>query len=403
MLDAELPEVRDALLAAGAARIDPLQRLPPNVTDRSPRPGDDRLTTITARRPVVEHVFARAAEAEPRVEVRRGTAVTGLTSRDANGAPHVTGVRTESGEEIAADLVVDAGGRRSALGRWLEEAGATPFEEEAEDSGFIYYSRFFGPSNGGGMPAPRAPLLSPLGTFSVLTLPGDSGTWSVTLYFAAGDRPLKALRDPDRWTAVMQACPLHAHWLEGVPLGGVEALGGIQDRRRRMVSGGEPVATGVAAVADAWACTNPSLGRGIALGLAHTSLLRDVVREHLDSPRELALAWDDVTERELTPWYEATVAVDRARLTEMEALRNGHAPPAASDMPSRLRDGLPMAMSCDADAFRAGLEIAGCLTLPREVFSRPGLAERILGIAGERGAAALPAPSREQLVALAAA
>ena len=49
------------------------------------------------------------------------------------------------------------------------------------------------------------------------------------------------------------------------------------------------------------------------------------------------------------------------------------------------------------------MEIAGCLTLPREVFSRPGLAERILEIAGERGAVQLPAPSREQLVALAAA
>ena len=160
MLEAELPDVRDALLAAGAAHIDPLSRLPPGITDHGPRPGDERLTTITARRPVVEHVFARAAEAEPRVEVRRGTAVTGLTSRDGNGAPHVTGVRTESGEEIPADLVVDAGGRRSALGRWLEEAGAAPFEEDAEDSGFIYYSRFFGPANGGGMPVPRAPLLS---------------------------------------------------------------------------------------------------------------------------------------------------------------------------------------------------------------------------------------------------
>ena len=56
----------------------------------------------------------------------------------------------------------------------------------------------------------------------------------------------------------------------------------------------------------------------------------------------------------------------------------------------------------DADVFRAGMEITGCLTLPREVFSRPGLAERILAIAAERGSTPLPAPSREQLVALAA-
>ena len=403
MLEADLPDVRDALLAAGAVSLNPTLRPPPGIADRDPRPGDERLTTITGRRAIVEYVFAHAADEEPRVEVRRGQVVTGLTTRNGDGVPHVIGVRTEAGEELAADLVVDAGGRRSQLPHWLGEAGAAPAGEEAEDSGFIYYSRHFGPSNGGGMPAVMAPLLSPLGTFSVLTLPGDSGTWSVTIYIAAGDRPLKGIRHEDRWNAVVRACPLHAHWLDGEPLGGMESLGGILDRRRRLVAGdGEPVATGVVAVADAWACTNPSLGRGIALGLAHASKLPDVVRDHLGSPRDLALAWDDVTERELTPWYEATVAVDRARLAEMEALRNGTPLPVPDDIPSRLRAGLPVAMGCDADVFRAGMEIAGCLTLPREVFARPGIAERILQITDERGSTALPAPSREQLVALAA-
>ena len=68
----------------------------------------------------------------------------------------------------------------------------------------------------------------------------------------------------------------------------------------------------------------------------------------------------------------------------------------------RLRAALPVAMGSDADVFRAGMEIGGCLTLPRDVFARPGMAERILRIAEERGSTPLPAPSREQLVALAA-
>jgi 2-polyprenyl-6-methoxyphenol hydroxylase-like FAD-dependent oxidoreductase len=396
VLDDNLPDVRDALLAAGAARINPVRGLPPGITDTAPRPGDERLSTITARRPVIEQVVARAAEEEPRLEVRRGQDVAGLTMRD--GSSHVTGVRTVAGEAIAADLVVDAAGRRSALPRWLG-GGA----EDAEDSGFIYYSRFFRPSNGSGMPMPKAPLLSPLGTFSILTLPGDGGTWSVTVYVAAGDRELKGLRHEERFAALVGACPLHAHWLDGEPLGGIEALGGILDRRRRFVTGdGEPVATGVVAVADAWACTNPSLGRGIALGLAHVARLRDVVREHGDDPGGLALAWDDVTERELTPWYDATVAVDRARLAEMKALRAGDPPPAAGDLPSRLRAALPVAMGRDADVFRAGMEITGCLTLPREVFARPGMVEHILALAGDEPGAVLPAPSREQVVAIAA-
>ena len=347
-------------------------------------------------------MLARAADEEPRVEVRRGHVVTGLLVRHVDGTPHVTGVRTEAGEDLPADLVVDAGGRRSALLRWLSDVGAAPAIEEAEDSGFIYYTRFFRPANGGGSPFPKAPLLSPLGTFSVLTLPGDNDTWSVTIYIAAGDRPLKGLRDESRFMALIGACPLHAHWLEGEPLGGIDALGGVLDRRRRlMTADGDPVATGVAAVADAWACTNPSLGRGIALGLAHVSRLPGVLREHPDSPRELALAWDDVTERELTPWYRATVATDRARLAEMEALRRGEEPPAPEDMPSRLRAALPVAMGCDADIFRAGLEIISCLTLPQEVFARPGLAGRVLELAGDAAAPRLPAPQREEVVAIA--
>jgi 2-polyprenyl-6-methoxyphenol hydroxylase-like FAD-dependent oxidoreductase len=40
---------------------------------------------------------------------------------------------------------------------------------------------------------------------------------------------------------------------------------------------GEPVITGLAALGDAWACTNPSLGRGASIGLLHACALRDLL------------------------------------------------------------------------------------------------------------------------------
>jgi hypothetical protein len=43
-------------------------------------------------------------------------------------------------------------------------------------------------------------------------------------------------------------------------------MGGILNRRRPAAP-----ASGVASVGDAWACTNPSLGRGMALGLIHVA------------------------------------------------------------------------------------------------------------------------------------
>ena len=400
VLDADLPDVRDALIAAGAVRSDPLTRMPPTITDRAPRAGDDRLASVTARRPTTEWVFAGVAENEPRVTLRRGVEAVGLTTRLLDGIPHVTGVRTSSGEELQADLVVDATGRSSRLPRLLRDAGAAPLYEEAEDSGFIYYTRYFR-SVDGSRPEPRTPrLLTAVGSFSILTLPSDRDTWSVTLFISSGDGPLKRLRKVDSWTATVAACPLHAHWLDGEPISDVLPMGGVLDRYRRLAVDGRPVATGLALVADAWACTNPSLARGLALGLAHAARLRDLARSHLDDPREFADAWDALTEAEFTPWYRATVAVDRGRVAEMRALRDGDEPPKLSDATAALRARFPLAASRDADLYRAYMEIVGCLTLPDDVFARNGVADRILELTepGEREQP--PGPSRPELLEL---
>src|SRR5262249_34030051 len=142
ILEVELPDVRDALLAAGAFRFDTLTATPASLGHLDRLPGDERFVTLTARRPTLEMAFARATEDEPGVDVRRGVAVTGLVTGKSSGIPHVVGVRTESGEQARADLVVDAMGRRSPLPVWLRDAGMAPLTEETEDSGFVYYTRY---------------------------------------------------------------------------------------------------------------------------------------------------------------------------------------------------------------------------------------------------------------------
>ena len=121
-LEAEraLPRVVSALEAAGALRLNVMGGAPDQLTG-GPRAGDDDFAAVTARRPVAEAVLAACAEETPGVSVRRGVAVAGVTTgaEALAGVPHVTGVRTEAGEEIAADLVVDATGRRSPLPDWV--------------------------------------------------------------------------------------------------------------------------------------------------------------------------------------------------------------------------------------------------------------------------------------------
>lgn len=399
VLHAELPDVRDALVAAGALRFDSLAMAPPSLPPFERRADDERFVTLTARRPVLEQVVARSAAAEPRLDVRHGTPVSHLVARPRSARPHVTGVRAESGEQILADLVVDATGRRSPLPRWLEEIGAAPLHEETEPSGFVYYTRFFH-SPDGTPPQPRDRLLSAFGSFSILTLPADNDTWSVTVFGSSGDRPLTQLRDADRWTAVVRACPLHVHWLAGEPITGVLPMAGVLDRYRRLVADGHPIVTGLALVADAWACTNPSLGRGIALGLAHAARLRDVARTDLGDPRGFALAWDRATEADLTPWYRATVAIDRARLAEIEAIRAGTERPRPTEPAAVLGAALGRAMAHDPEIFRAFMEIVGCLTLPGVILARPGFADRVRDVAARHEAAPHPGPTREELLRL---
>jgi 2-polyprenyl-6-methoxyphenol hydroxylase-like FAD-dependent oxidoreductase len=399
VLEEDLPEVFEALVAAGAARMDLLALMPPNLAENQPRDGDDRFVTYTARRPIFEQVLSKAAAEEPRLEVRRGAAVKELMIDRVNGTPHVAGVRLDSGETLHGDLVVDAMGRRSQLPNWLSDADIGPVQEESEDSGFIYYGRYFR-SPDGTTPQPFGPLLAPLGSFSILTLPSDNGTWAVTLVTSSGDRVLKRMRDPDLWTAVVKACPLHAHWLEGEPIGELEAMGGVLDRYRRPVSDGRPSLTGIALLGDASSCTNPSLGRGISLGLLHARALREVVGSHLDDPLEFAEAWDAATEARMTPWYRETVEEDRDRLREIDALREGLEPAAPSDRPGVLRHALTTAAIFDPDLFRAYLDSRAVLKPLGQTFAEDRVAERTLEVAGENERLTLPGPSREELLAL---
>jgi 2-polyprenyl-6-methoxyphenol hydroxylase-like FAD-dependent oxidoreductase len=399
VLEEMLPEVFEGLVSAGAARMDLLGLMPPNLAEGGARSGDERFVTYTARRPVFEQVLGQAAESEPGLEVRRGTGVKGLSMQVGNGTPHVTGVGLDSGETLHADLVVDAMGRGSRLPRWLSDANIAPVHEESEDSGFIYYGRYFRSADGT-TPQPFGPLLAPMGTFSILTLPADNGTWAVALVTSSGDQVLKRMRDPDLWTAVIEACPLHAHWLQGEPIGDLEAMGGMIDRYRRPLTDGRPLLTGIALLGDAWACTNPSLGRGISLGLLHTQCLREIVRSHLDDPLEFAQAWDAATEAKLTPWYRETVAEDRDRLHEIDALRSGLEPTPAGEQSSVLRRALNTAILHDPGIFRAYLESRSVLTPLSETFARDGVAERTLELAGEHEPIVLPGPSREDLLTL---
>lgn len=345
--------------------------------------------------------MARCAAETDGLTIRRGVVVTKLIASRPDGAPdavpHITGVETEGGEVITADIVIDAAGRNSSLHRLLRDAGAAELVEESDDSGFVYYARAFR-SDDGSIPPALGGGLQAYGSVSTLTLAADNGTWQVAFVASGADAAMRKVRDEDVFEKVWRSYPLVAHWLDGEPISDLEVMAKLEDRIRHFVVDGHPVATGIAAVGDSWACTNPSVGRGASIGLLHGLAMRDHLRTaSLDDPVAWALEWDRRTSESVEPYFHETVNADRHRLGQIEAAIEGRT--YHSDDPTfAFTDALPVAAMRDPDALRAWLDSFMLLRTLADVMADETMVDRVLTLGSE----AEPAPglSRPELEAL---
>lgn len=304
-----VPDVLDALLAEGC------DTMPTTADLGEPRPGDDDLRVLIVRRTTFEWVLRQAVLREPRVQVRHEVAVRGLTGTpSANGTPaRVTGVVTSEGEPVDADLVVAATGRRGPVDRWLGELDVT-VDETVHESGLMYLSRWYR------LPEGTSTTLDPklggdLGFVKYLAVPGDGDTLSVTLAVRTDDRELRsALSDPARFEHACRILPGPDQFFGAGPLepiGDVRPMGGLVNRRRRFTDDDGPLVVGFHALGDAHTCTNPLYGRGCALALVQAGLLDDALHRHPDDPVARAAEYEEASRREVEPWYEASVQMDR--------------------------------------------------------------------------------------------
>ncbi|GAA3620778.1 FAD-dependent oxidoreductase [Microlunatus ginsengisoli] len=394
---AELPEVLVELENRGGARLNVVHLFPSGMTG-GVRPGDERFELVTGRRPVVEGALAAVAARAEGVTIRRGCAVAGLLAAHDSRVPHVTGVRTADGELIRADLVVDASGRRTAVPDLLTAVGARRPHEERDSAGFVYYTRHFRSADGG-LPALERPMLQFLPGYGVLTLPADNGTWGVGLVTSSRDHALRGAREVDGWSRAMTLVPGIGAWLDGEPITGVRAFAATEDRYRRYLVDGEPVCTGLVPLGDAWACTNPALGRGATIGLLHAVTLRDTLRGVPATERAaFATAFDEATETRIAPWCMATRTFDRHRLAEMDADLAGR-PYVSADPAWSLAGTLATAALHDPDALRAHVSVAHLLATPAEVLSVPGMMPRVVAAGAGRPRYPADAPHHDELVA----
>jgi len=383
LLEERLPRVLKELQAAGAVKANLVAAYAALL------PGGDGggfdwepyHTYTTCRRPVLEYAFAAALRSTPGIDVRHNTAVAELVVGTSviDGVPHVAGVKTAAGDTITADLVVDTSGRRSSLGSMLEAAGGRRPEEHVEELGFVYNTVYY---RGDATPEYAADALSALGSISVLTMPGDRGHWSVTLYHSPQDKVMRKVREVGVFEKVVRALPTHAHWVDGERISDVISMASTANTRREFVADGTPVATGVIPIGDAWGFTNPSIGRGVTLGMLHATELVSALADNINDPAALATAWQDVTSGGPTAWHDATVQFDRIRGPEVEAYRQGLPDPHdPNDMAIAGFRAFDSARHYDAEVLHAFADTFGCFALPQELLARPGVFEKVLEVA----------------------
>jgi len=408
LLSELLPDVYDELLRAGAV-VAPLHtQMPPSLPDKSPRPGDERMTVMASRRSTVDWVLLRSVLAQPGVTVRTGVKVTGLLAASPahdgapGGIPHVTGVRTGSGD-VQADVVVEASGRRSAIDDWLAAIGAAKTDFRQAECGIAYYSRHYRLRPDVAPPgSPLRRMVAALDEFLVGIWPADNGTMQLALFPIAADHRFRAARDPDVFTRVVSTVPAFRAWLTALgPITGVFVMGGIHNTLRRLVVGQVPVATGLHAIGDTVCTTNPTLGRGLAFALIGAAGLTGALAKFPGEPHLQAVAMDDLVTTHIEPHYAEQAIVDGARLGYVRHVIFGDPAEEEPQGPGRVSYAeVRTAMPFDPVAFRAFWRIMGMQGLPEEIYTDPEVIASTRRVLATPGAVPPPVqPTRDELEA----
>lgn len=272
----ELPDVYAALLDAGAGEIHQDAFL----GDAPREAGDEDLATITCRRPVIDAVLRSAVTQQRGVDFARNAARGLVVER----GKHVIGVELAPGENLHADVVVDAMGRNSPVSGWLRDDGACPWPERSTDSKLLYYSRHYRFS---GAPPPYASLLGgprgDIGYLAYATFLGDNETYCLCIMAPAWQKEWRMLRDVDAFEQAARELPGVAPWLDaGTPVSDVLPMGQLRNRVRQTVVDDDPLVTGLLPIGDARCHTNPTFAFGLSFSLAHAKAVADAADDAAD-------------------------------------------------------------------------------------------------------------------------
>jgi flavin-dependent dehydrogenase len=134
---------------------------------------------------------------------------------------------------------------------------------------------------------------------------------------------------------MFRAIPLMANRLErGTPISPTLLLARIENTRSRLTDDDGVIVSGYVLLGDSAMHTNPTLGRGVSLAVAHAQHLAQSIGEAADDPLGFVRAFDVWTQDNLGAWYDSQEINDAARSADMECAVNPNA--SVSTAPSPL-------------------------------------------------------------------
>lgn len=310
-LEAEMPDVLDDLLAAGA------------VVARDDR---GRTVGLLCSRMTFDRVLRDAAARHEAV-----TLATGNADEVVCDGTQVRGVRL-NGQTLDAGLVIDASGRDSRFTR-----GVRP-KATGADCGAAYVSRQYRLHPRAAMPPMRTPFGLVLGYpgYWALAYLHDNLMFSVTIVHDGTDKRLRLLRRPDTFEAAVRQIPLLSDWIDPGrcrPLTPVLPGGRLYNSYRgQLDESGRPALSGFISIGDAVCTTTPLAGRGVALTLLQARHLVRSLDEYRGDITSATMEFDVWCTDNIKPWFTDHRVADAERMRRW----SGHDIDLARRLPSDL-------------------------------------------------------------------